>query len=226
MKHGKLIVIEAGDGAGKATQTELLYKRLDAEKYDVRRVSFPDYESAASGPIKMYLGGEFGQEPGQVNPYAAATFYAVDRYASFQKHWREFYESGGIVLADRYVPSNMAHQAVKIDDPAAKKEFLAWLDDLEYNRLSLPRPDTVIFLDMEPAVAQKLRRNRADKVAGDIHEQNENYLSRCYEAYQKLTDEYKWHRIICSKNGEPLSTEQIHAAVYSAIKSTITRENQ
>ena len=218
---GKLIVLEAGDGAGKATQTELLYERLQRDKVNVRRVTFPNYDSAAAEPVKMYLRGEFGTNPADVSPYAAATFYAVDRYASYKKDWQDFYLNGGVVLADRYVTSNMAHQAVKIASDAARQEFLTWLDDMEYNRLRLPRPDLVLFLDMEPAAAHKLRQNRPDKVAGDIHEGDESYLIRCYTAYKSLATIYGWHTIICSDNGTPRPPEQIHAAVYQAVRQVL-----
>ena len=153
---GKLIVIEAGDGSGKATQTALLFKRCSEAGKVVRQISFPDYDSPSSALIKMYLRGDFGFEATSVNAYAASLFYAVDRFASYQKTWRTFLEGGGIVIADRYVTSNMAHQAVKITDAVARKNFLAWLCDLEYEKLALPKPDKVIFLDMPPDAAQKL----------------------------------------------------------------------
>ena len=114
MNKGKLIVIEGSDGSGKATQTKKLFERLTAEGHKVRQVSFPNYDSPASSPVKMYLNGDFGKHADDVDAYAASTFYAVDRYASFKMHWKAAYDDGEIILADRYTTSNMVHQAVKI----------------------------------------------------------------------------------------------------------------
>ena len=222
MGKGKLIVIEAGDGAGKATQTALLYEKMSQNGINVRRVSFPNYESPAAEPIKMYLRGDFGAHPGDVNPYAAATFYAVDRFASYKRDWQNFYLSGGVILADRYVTSNMAHQAIKIGDADERQAFLTWLDDLEYKRLALPRPDLVLFLDMEPAAAQKLRQGRKEKVMGDIHESDESYLVNCYAAYKELAERQKWTSITCSRNGTALSAAEIHAAIYPVVQSVLS----
>ena len=104
---GKLVVIEGSDGSGKATQTRKLYERLRDLEVKVRRVRFPNYESESSALIRMYLRGDFGGNAEAVNPYAAATFYAVDRFAGFGE-WKDFYNDGGLILSDRYVGSNMA----------------------------------------------------------------------------------------------------------------------
>ena len=170
--NGKLYVIEGVDGSGKATQTELLYQALLAEGKPVRKVSFPDYDSPSSSLIKMYLNGEFGTDPQSVNAFATSVFFAVDRFASFRKDWQEFYENGGIIIADRYVTSNLVHQAGKISDAAEKERYIQWLSDLEYNIFGLPKPDYVIFLDMPPAYSLKLRQQRNELKQGltaDIH---------------------------------------------------------
>ena len=113
---GKLIIIESGsDASGKATQTKKLYERLIADGYKVRKVEYPNYDSESSALVKMYLRGEFGKKATDVDPYIASTFYAADRYASFKTEWEEFYNNGGIILADRYTTSNMVHQAAKMD---------------------------------------------------------------------------------------------------------------
>ena len=153
---GKIIALEASDGCGKATQTAYLYNRLNDEGYRVRQISFPDYSSQSSALIKMYLQGYFGQDPSKVNPYAAATFFAVDRYASFAHEWADWYNNGGIVLADRYTTSNMAHQAIKITNRQERDLFLEWLWDLEFHKFQLPAPDMVIFLDVPPAYSENL----------------------------------------------------------------------
>ena len=157
---GRLVILEAGDGSGKATQTKLLEERLIAEGRRVRPVEFPDYGSPSSALVRMYLGGDFGERASSVNAYAASAFFAVDRYASYQMKWRKELEAGAIVLADRYTTANMVHQAVKIEDAKEREAFLSWLEDFEYEKLALPRPDLVIFLDMEPDVSRRLIATR------------------------------------------------------------------
>ena len=146
--NGKLYVIEGVDGSGKATQTELLYQALLAQGKNVRKVSFPDYDSPSSSLIKMYLNGEFGTDPQEVNAFATSVFFAVDRFASFRKDRKAFYDQGGIIIADRYVTSNLVHQAGKINDQEEKERYIHWLNELEYGIFGLPKPDCVIFLDM------------------------------------------------------------------------------
>lgn len=223
---GKLIIIEGGDGSGKATQTALLKERLEREGYNVRTVSFPNYDSPAAMPVKMYLAGDFGKKPSDVNPYVASTFYAVDRFVSYRQDWQEFYEKGGLILADRYTTSNMIHQAVKYDDPAERDAFLDWLDDLEFGKFGLPRPDGVCLLDVPEAVTERLMANREHKTGGatgDIHEKDTSYLLRVHEAYDELSRRYGWHRIYCAdETGEQLRTiESIHEDVYDAIKGLL-----
>lgn len=145
MTKGKLIIIEAGDGSGKATQTQKLYEHLQADGYKVHKVEFPDYEADSSMLVRMYLNGDFGQHVDDVNAFAASTFFAVDRYASYRMKWKKYYEAGDIILADRYTTSNMVHQAVKITDSAERDAFLDWLWDYEFNKLALPVPDKVVF---------------------------------------------------------------------------------
>lgn len=223
MTKGRLIIIEAGDGSGKETQTKLLFERLEKEGKKVAKVTFPDYDSDSSALIKMYLGGSFGERAVDVNAYAASTFFAVDRYASYQLKWRKLYESGTIIMADRYTTSNMVHQAVKIKDLAERERFLTWLWDFEFKKMGLPIPDRVIFLDMAPEVADKLIALRAENnnQQKDIHEQDKEYLRRCHTAYGEISEKYGWKRIVCSENGEPRSREVIAAEVYSAVKDLL-----
>ena len=139
---GKLIVIEGTDGSGKSTQFRLLTQRLENENIAFQKIVFPQYSEPSSALIRMYLGGEFGTNPSDVNAYAASSFYAVDRYASYKKAWGQWYEQGGLVVCDRYTTSNAVHQASK--EPENKRqEFLKWLYEFEYDRLGLPRPDGV-----------------------------------------------------------------------------------
>lgn len=123
---GTLIVLEGIDGSGKETQSALLEKKLRQEKKEVMHVSFPDYDSPSSSLVKMYLKGDFGRDPSDVNPYAASLFYAVDRFASYRIKWKSFYEKGGIIIADRYTTGNMVHQMTKYEDAEKREEFLSW----------------------------------------------------------------------------------------------------
>ncbi len=219
MSKGKLIVLEAGDGSGKATQTEKLYEHLLRDGRRVHRISFPDYAAESSAPVRMYLRGDFGSRAGDVNAFAASTFYAVDRYASFCRKWRKFYEAGDVILADRYTTSNMVHQAVKLGKGKEREDFLAWLWDFEFVKLGLPVPDMVVFLDMEPEAADRLIAARAGESGRekDIHEKDREYLHLCHAAYLELAEKYRWTRIRCSVEGEPREIGEIHAEVYGAV---------
>ncbi len=218
-KKGRLIIIEAGDGSGKATQTKALYEHLQRDGYRVRRVEFPDYEADSSMLVRMYLRGDFGEQADSVNAYAASTFFAVDRYASYRMKWQADYESGAIILADRYTTSNMVHQAVKLTDAAERDAFLDWLWDFEFGKLGLPVPDRVVFLNMAPEVADRLINKRGQQK--DIHERDRAYLHRCHAAYELLAERYSWASVQCSSDGEPRPIDDIHADVYAAIKDVL-----
>ena len=144
MSKGRLLVIEGLDGSGKATQAKLLASHLAESGCKVMEITFPDYESDSSALVKMYLSGQFGDKPDDVNPYAASSFYAVDRYASYKTRWGSFYEAGGIVIADRYTTSNAVHQCSKLP-PEQWDDFLRWAFDYEYRLLGLPAPDAVFI---------------------------------------------------------------------------------
>lgn len=219
-EKGRLIILEAGDGSGKATQTRELYKHLAADGRRIHRVEFPDYGAESSVLVRMYLGGSFGSHAEDVNAFAASTFFAVDRYASYHMKWKKYYEAGDIILADRYTTSNMVHQAVKIEDVARREEFLDWLWDFEFVKLGLPVPDLVVFLDMDPAVSDRLiaARAREQNQAEDIHERDKSYLHRCHAAYGLLAEKYGWQRIACSSCGQPRAVEDIHQDVYDAVQ--------
>lgn len=223
---GFLIVIEAGsDASGKETQSKMLMTKLESKGLKVRRIDFPNYGHKSSTLVKMYLNGEFGSDPMAVNPYAASTFYAVDRYASYMQDWKEFLEDGGIIIADRYTTSNMVHQAAKYDDVNEKNEFLNWLYDLEFDKMGLPKPDMVVFLNMDIEVSLKLIENRKNKITGDdskdIHERDSSYLHKSYNNSLWVAKKYGWEMISCSQNGEPRSRESIHEDVYSSVKKLI-----
>ncbi len=207
---GRLIVVEGLDGSGKATQTALLERFLREQTQTVRRVSFPDYREPSSELVKMYLNGDFGSDPQNVNAYAASSFYAVDRYASYKRFWQRDYETGAVILADRYVTSNAIYQMVKLP----KEEwtpFLRWLSDYEYDKLGLPRPDHVIYLDMPPEASQKLllKRYAGNESKKDIHEANLAFLLQCREAACFAAEAWGWRRVTCAENGEPRPVEVI-----------------
>ncbi len=223
MKKGTLIVLEGIDGSGKATQSALLEKKLKAEGREVMHISFPDYDSDSSALVKMYLAGDFGKDPSDVNPYAASLFYAVDRFASFRRKWKDFYENGGIVIADRYTTSNMVHQMTKYEDKEQRAAFLTWLEKTEYEELELPRPDLVILLDIPLAMSEKLVKERAEKGGSmDIHEQHLEYLRKCHDAYQELVSLYGWQKIACAENGSLRSMEDISEEVGEAAEAIIS----
>ncbi len=215
---GKLIVIEGLDGSGKSTQLCKLFERLERDGRPVRSVSFPDYESDSSALVKMYLNGEFGSKPGDVNPYAASLFYAVDRYASYKSSWGEFYDNGGTVISGRYTTSNAVHQTSKLDENEWEG-FTSWLFDLEYNKVSIPKPDVVIFLDMSPEVSQKLLSGRysGDESKKDIHERDVSYLCACRKAALFNAEKFGWRIIRCDENGEARSIEDISDDIYKTV---------
>lgn len=220
---GKLIIIEGTDGSGKQTQAELLYKKLKEIKGDgkVRKISFPNYESRASEPVKMYLAGEFGKKADSVNAYAASVLFSVDRFASFKMEWEEFYNNGGVVLSDRYTISNMIHQASKIKDREEREKYLDWLVDLEWNKIGIPEPDLVFFLDIPFDVSQKLMKDRRNKITGekvkDIHEQDAEYLRNAYNIAKELAMKYKWNIVDCVENDKLRSIEEINGRMMEII---------
>ncbi len=215
---GTLIVIEGLDGSGKATQAKLLYASLLSRGKEVRTVSFPNYESDSSALIKMYLSGAFGSDPGDVNAYAASSFFAVDRYASFKKDWGGFYQAGGILIADRYTTSNAIHQCSKLPEEQWDG-YLNWLFDFEYRLLGIPAPDLVFYLKVEPEVSQKLMTGRyhGDESRKDIHESNLAYLQQSRRAAEYCANRLGWKTILCSREGEMRGIEEIHDEILSAV---------
>lgn len=219
---GKLIVFEGTDGSGKSTQFELLAKRLEAEQIGFQRLRFPQYEEPSSALIRMYLGGAFGDDPEAVNAYAASTFYAVDRYASYQRVWKDYYQGGGLVVSDRYTTSNAVHQGSKVQE-AERAEFFRWLYDLEYDRMGLPRPDLVVLLDMPVELSEQLMRKREQSTGthADIHERDEDYLKKCRDVALHAAEYYGWRTVSCAKDGVIRSVEDIHEEVYAIVKSCL-----
>ncbi len=219
---GKLIVLEGTDGSGKSTQFKLMSERLTRENREFRHLVFPRYSEESSALIRMYLGGAFGTSPSDVNAYAASAFYAVDRYASYKQDWGPWYEEGGLILSDRYTTSNAVHQASK--EPQEKRgAFLHWLYEFEYDKLGLPRPDLIIYLDVPTDFTRKLMRGReaATGTHADIHEQDLGYLATCRSAGRAAADFYGWTVIDCVRDGAMRSIEDIHEEIYRHVRKCL-----
>lgn len=222
LKKGKLIVIEGLDGSGKATQTSILTNKLRLLKKRVSKVSFPDYNQKSSTLVKMYLNSEFGQTPSEVNAYAASSFYAVDRYASFVKFWAQKYFNGQIIIADRYVSSNAIYQLSKLEKNNWD-EYLNWLNDYEYNKLSLPKPDLTIYLDMPIEISQKFMSNRyaGRESLKDLHERNVEFLKACRQSALYSASKLGWHIVTCNNGDEPKSINEINDLIFKLVKDVI-----
>ena len=219
---GKLIVIEGTDGSGKSTQFKLMAERLEKENKPFRRLVFPRYSEESSALIRMYLGGAFGTNPSDVNAYAASAFFAVDRYASYKQDWGQWYEDGGLIFSDRYTTSNAVHQASK-EPEENRAEFLRWLYEFEYDKMGLPRPDLVIYLDVPTSFTEKMMRSReaATNTSADIHEQDLNYLATCRKIGRTAAEYYGWSVINCVKDDQMRSIEDIHEEIYQLISKCL-----
>lgn len=219
---GKLIVIEGTDGSGKSTQFRLMTEHLQQDKVEFKRIVFPRYSEDSSALIRMYLGGQFGGSPSDVSAYAASTFYGVDRFASYKMDWGKYYEEGGLVLSDRYTTSNAVHQTSK-EPPEKQAEFLNWLYDFEYNKLSLPKPDLVIYLDVPTDFTEKLLRSRENSTntKADIHEKDTAYLATCRQIGRMAAKHYGWRIIDCVRDGAMRAMEDIHHEIYNLVKTTL-----
>ena len=219
---GKLIVIEGLDGSGKSTQTENVLNFIKSKGVEVRQIKLPDYESESSALVRMYLGGEFGTHPKDVNAYAASSFYAVDRYANYNTKWKDDYLSGKVILADRYATSNAAHQMTKLDK-SEWDEYLAWLEDFEYVKIGIPKPSLVVFLDMPVEISQKLMTSRykGDEGKKDVHEADVTYLLACREAGMYAAKKLGWNIVKCYEGDEPRSIEDIAKDIEALVASII-----
>ncbi len=220
--QGKLIVLEGLDGSGKSTQMECLMRRLEETGRAYRRIKLPDYDDPSSTLVRMYLDGAFGNRAQDVNAYAASLFYAVDRYAGYRRHWGEDYRAGKLILADRYATSNAIHQMGKL--PASKwKEFLEWIEDLEYVKNGIPKPDIVFYLDMPVEISQRLMTHRygGDEVKKDVHECDIDYLNQCRATASFAARHWGWRVIRCARNGAPRPIEEIGDEIFAQLSKEL-----
>lgn len=207
--------MEGLDGSGKATQSQILYTKLLNLEVNVKKISFPDYSNPSSALVKMYLNSELGNSPDAVNAYAASTFFAVDRFASYIKFWKKFYESEGIVIADRYTTSNAVYHMNKL--PMEKwDDYLIWLEDFEYQKIGLPQPDCVIYLHMPTEVSQNLIRKRyeGDNSKKDLHEKNVDFLKACSCSAEYAIKKLGWKKVNCCEKNKVRSQESISNEVF------------
>lgn len=221
-RKGYIVVIEGTDGSGKQTQAQILKERLtQATGKEVFEISFPNYESQSSGPVKMYLNGSLGDNANDINAYQASAIYAVDRLCTYFAEIKSHIDNDEIIILDRYTPSNALHQAGKIENEKDRDEFLSWLFDFEYNVLGLPVPDDVIFLDVPPQVSQRLRQERRIIKSGekiDIHEKDETHLIKAYLSGKYVSKRYNWTQISCvDNNNNMLTKEEINNRILSKI---------
>ncbi len=222
MNKGKLIVLEGIDGSGKSAQFRRLCARLENDGIDYNHIVFPRYDQDSSALIRMYLAGEFGTHPDDVNAYTASTFFAVDRFASYKKDWGSTYESGGLFLSDRYTTSNAVHQGSKLSDTELP-DFFRWLSDLEYEKMGLPRPDLVLYLDVdiETSLARMRRREAKNHTHADIHEQDIEYLRRCLRTADRAADFFGWTRIPFMKDGVERDVDEKNEEIYRILRAAL-----
>ncbi len=217
-KRGKFIVIDGADGSGKKTQTDLLIKRLKAEKHQAMMFDFPQYDKFFGKLVKRYLSGEFGGL-NEVDAHLASVLYAADRWQA-KDDIKKFLDKGYMVVSNRYAESNMAHQAAKIKSPKKQKEFLKWLDEMEFKNFLIPRADLVIYLDVPVEIGQKLVEHRGNKK--DIHELDTGYLKNTQKQYRNLCKNNRhWKKINCTKNNQILPREEIADKVWKVVVKMI-----
>ena len=222
MSKGKLIVLEGIDGSGKSSQYRRICERMEKDGIDYNHIVFPRYDKESSALIRMYLSGQFGTHPDDVNAYTASTFYAVDRFASFRDDWGKTYENGGLIISDRYTTSNAVHQGSKLSDEELPAYF-QWLSDLEYGKMGLPKPDLVIYLDvdLETSLARMKRRQEKSSTTADIHEKDVDYLRRCLHTADMAAEYYGWTRIPFMKDGAERDVDEKNDEIYNLILSYI-----
>ena len=224
-QKGKLIVIDGIDGSGKGTQTKLLIQKLQQEKQSVEKIDFPQYGTKSAGLVENYLNGQYGQL-GDVDPYVASFFYALDRYdASFKM--RQWLDDGKIIVSDRYVSSSMGHQGSKFYSVEKRQQYIKWLDNYEFDIFGIPRPDFTIILHMPAEIAQKLvdQKAKRDYISGqsrDIHEADLDHLKKSEQVYLEMSQTLPNYVLIeCVENGRLLGIEEISHKIWQTTQSIL-----
>jgi dTMP kinase len=218
-QKGKLIVLEGIDGSGKSAQYRRLCSRFESEGIIFRSIVFPRYDNESSALIRMYLNGDFGEHPSDVNANAASIFYAIDRYASYMTDWGDTYRAGGLILSDRYTTSNAVHQGAKLPEDK-QREFFDWLYDLEYIKLGLPKPDLVIYLDVDVETSLDRMHHRQERThtTADIHEKDALYLEACLLTGSHAAEHYGWNRVDFKKDNRIRELDEKHEEIFSIVK--------
>lgn len=219
--RGKLIVVEgACDGIGKTTQFGKLWKRFEEDGEQVINHHFPSYGTFHGAPVEKYLNGEFG-EVKNLSPYFINGLYAMDRASAWNLHLKQEFDAGRIVLLDRYTTSSLIYQSALIDDLEAKKAFIDYVIDFEYEKLGLQKPDNVIFLHAPFDVVTELRnaRKQNEGVQNDIHERDLEFMKKVYESAMFVADYLSWDQIDCARDGKFKPAEEIHEDIYKLIKN-------
>lgn len=226
MPKGKLVVLEGADGSGKQTQAGILAERLRGEGRRVKEISFPRYGNPMAAPVEGFLRGDLG-DIADVNPYAASLPYTVDQWASVRQEWGQAYESGAIVVADRYCTSNVLHQGSRLDGEE-RDGFIAWLKDLVYGKFEIPEPDIVLYLHLDPDVAERTLASRTGKegVQHDILERDAAYQRRCRIVALDIAEKEGWRVVQCTEGGALLSMEAIHEKIMAEVRPIIEEETQ
>ncbi|MGH9688228.1 MAG: dTMP kinase [Candidatus Acidiferrales bacterium] len=222
--RGKFIVIEGIDGSGKRTQLELLARALAGRGLDFSRVSFPNYKGFFGKLVARFLNGEFGPLD-SVEPHFSALLYAGDRLES-KPSLESALAAGQIVVSDRYIASNLAHQGSRVPS-SNRDEFLAWLRRLEYEIYGLPAEDIVIYLHVPVAqahqlVASKTARDYTNK-KHDIQEADLAHLEAASRVYDQLAQQSHWVRVECFDSAQAAlrSPEAIHNEILAAVEARI-----
>ncbi|MBI5148604.1 dTMP kinase [Candidatus Pacearchaeota archaeon] len=218
-KRGKLIVIEGSDGSGKKTQTDLLVERAQKEGYKICTLSFPQYDKFFGKEVRAYLNGKYGKL-NEVHPKLASMLYALDRL-SVKDELIEKLNQGYSIVLNRYLESNIGHQASKFEGEEREK-FIRWLYELEIKQLGLPESDMVLYLDLPLDFAQKAM-DKAGREK-DIHESDFDYLLKVENTYKEIAREnQKWVIIPCIKEEKRISVADLHEEVWKIVQPYLTR---
>ena len=219
MNKGKVIVVEgACDGIGKSTQCELLEKFLLAAGSNIVKHHFPTYDSYQGEMVKRYLEGEYGK-PNELSPYFVNCLYAADRAVTWRKDLKEEYDSGRVILLDRYTTSSLIYQAAVIDDLEERKAFVDYVCDFEYTKLGIKKPDVVIFLYAPFDLVTKMRsaRKQNDGVSNDIHERDLSYMKKVYDNAMFLADYLGWCKVKCNDGEQMRPIDEIHKEICALV---------